>query len=459
MASGESQSQPVAEDQAYAISWQRGRFVDPQLEREYRLARLEPDRRMTTNVLVLLAIAVVGAFYLDVSMLSQAGSRALMTASAVGRILGFTTLAGCVFFIRRARTEERITRLYFVGVWLFAIAYAALAAVYMLGLHDTRLTFYFAGIIVLAGATVPSDLRAALVLAASIWCFGLVEIGLGLVSPDRSRLELAAFLTAALGLATVLALIFQRSRRLDYVALRRIDDARRNMERQAVQAQQFSEMAAISAAIAHDLNNVLQLLVIAPEELRGGDLPDSDRESLLDDVSQATERAIELVKRLLILGRDAPSERQEVDLVQTVRSLERVITKLLRPEIRFVLEADDESVPVVAEPPALSRVIVNLIANARDAIPEAGEIRARCHRVDSEGGSESRLEVIDNGSGMSSDVKSRVFEPFYTTKGEGGTGMGLVSVRRIVEAHGGHVEIESHPGEGTRVVVRFPCPT
>ena len=183
----------------------------------------------------------------------------------------------------------------------------------------------------------------------------------------------------------------------------------------------------------------------------------------------AVGRAAELVRRLLTFGRKAEAELKPVDLnrevAQAMRILERTIPKMVKIE----LDLAPELMAISGDPNQLEQVLMNLVTNARDAMPQGGvlaiattdvELDAEFCRTHPglEPGSYVCLEVRDQGQGMDKETVSHVFEPFYTTKEVGaGTGLGLFTVYGIVENHGGYISCDSAPGEGTSFTIYLPA--
>jgi signal transduction histidine kinase len=244
-----------------------------------------------------------------------------------------------------------------------------------------------------------------------------------------------------------------------------VTEARRaEQQREAMaQSEKLRALGQMATGIAHDLNQSLMLVASFTDLARQAltqDPPDlADVEDLLKTTSQAALDGGETVRRLLLFTRAAPEHQtQAVDLGDVLRDAAR----LTAPRWRDGAQAEGRPISVhieVAGNPTvqgsraqLRELMTNLIFNAVDALPAGGAIRLK---VVAEGG-QGIIEVADSGVGMSAEVQERVFEPFFTTKGEAGTGLGLAMVFRIVETHGGHIEVRSVQGDGTTFRITFP---
>jgi len=229
------------------------------------------------------------------------------------------------------------------------------------------------------------------------------------------------------------------------------------------QSEKLRALGQMATGIAHDLNQSL-MLVASYSDLAGQaltrDPPDLPEVGLL--LATTTQAALdggEAVKRLLLFTRAAPKQdNQAVDLGSVVGDAAQLTAPHWRNAAQagsrpITLDVETHGQPTIRGSPAqLRELMTNLIFNAVDALPTGGTIHLRA--VADAG--QAIIEVVDSGVGMSAEVRERVFEPFFTTKGEGGTGLGLAMVFRIVEQHGGHIEVRSTPGEGTSFRVSFP---
>ncbi len=209
------------------------------------------------------------------------------------------------------------------------------------------------------------------------------------------------------------------------------------------------------AEIAHDLNNLLLVIGTAATATRLGLDRDARLSRYLSNIDDAVGEGAALTRRLLRLARPAEPRGAPLDLVAGTRRAAELARWLLPAGISLQLELPDESAPAGIDRTAFLRVVQNLVANCADALGERGRVILRVRRSDDRGG--VVLEVADDGPGMTDEVRRRAQEPYFTTRGEGGTGLGLAVVQGIAREHGGDVEIDSEPGRGTTVRVRLPA--
>ena len=221
------------------------------------------------------------------------------------------------------------------------------------------------------------------------------------------------------------------------------------------QAQRLEAIGRLAGGIAHDFNNVLTAITSAAElAARPGRDPRGD----LAIIRDAADRAARLTRQLLAFARRQVVGMTAVDLGLLVTELRPLLGHLLGERIELVVEVAPGAWIVRADQGQLEQVVVNLVANARDAIAETGHVRITVGAPAGGGGAAggAALVVEDDGAGMPAEVLEHVFEPFFTTK-DGGAGLGLPSCYGIVEQHGGYIDIASTEGRGTRIEVRLPA--
>jgi len=243
---------------------------------------------------------------------------------------------------------------------------------------------------------------------------------------------------------------------------------RRRLEEHLRQAQKMEAIGQLAGGVAHDFNNILTTIIgrIYLIQSRLG-----DREDLLahaEQIAGAAERASSLTKSLLAFSREQHIDLRRISLNDAVHNASGLFSRLVREDIEIKLQLDQSRPVVLADEVQLGQVLLNLVANARDAIPHRGRIviateRVRHDRefVTSQGtahpGSYAVLSVEDNGSGMDEKTRGRIFEPFFTTKEVGkGTGLGLAVVYGIIRQHNGFIDVRSVPGEGTTFLLYLP---
>ena len=204
--------------------------------------------------------------------------------------------------------------------------------------------------------------------------------------------------------------------------------------------------------LAHDFANVLGIIALNTEALRAqGSHPAA--EQALETMARAVRNGRDLTDRLLAFARRRPLAVRPVRLDQWLPAARALLVQAAGPRIALEVEAPALLPEVLCDTSQLDTALVNLVINARDAMSGAGRIRVHAYARDSH----VCLSVADEGPGMTDEVRRRALEPFYSTKGEAGTGLGLPQVYGFMRQLGGDLSIESAPGRGTRVVLRFPA--
>ena len=236
---------------------------------------------------------------------------------------------------------------------------------------------------------------------------------------------------------------------------------RSRMEAVLRQAQKIEAIGQLTGGGAHDFNNLLMVIAGGLEMLDRQTDPDR-RRRLLDGMHQAAQRGAGLTRQLLAFSRRSELNPEPVDLELQIGGMRELLDRSLRGDVHVALTFEEGLWPVEVDPGELELVVLNLAVNARDAMPNGGtiEIRAQNAPRRGEGAGEGdfvRLSVIDDGVGMSDEVKAHAYEPFYTTKEIGrGSGLGLAQVHGFALQSGGSVEIDSEVGRGTVVSLLLP---
>ncbi len=243
---------------------------------------------------------------------------------------------------------------------------------------------------------------------------------------------------------------------------------RKQLEEQLRQSQKMEAVGRLAGGVAHDFNNLLTVIGGAAHLLGEGLPPDAPHRETVTEILAATERAGELTRRLLAFGRRQVLQLVVLDLNRVLTGLEKMLRRLIGEDIELTVELAPHGTCVRADPIQIEQVVMNLVVNARDAMPEGGRLVLRTEEValaadgvrqDPERalGRYVRLTVSDTGLGMDAETRRRAFEPFFTTKEPGrGTGLGLSTVYGIVRQSGGHVRARSLPGQGTAFEVDLP---
>ena len=242
----------------------------------------------------------------------------------------------------------------------------------------------------------------------------------------------------------------------------------RSLEEQYRQTQKMEAVGQLAGGVAHDFNNLLTVM-IGQTKLLLADLPEgSPAVPAAQEVVEAGERAAVLTRQLLAFSRKEVARPRQVDLNDVVENMEKMLGRLIGEDVGMETRLCPDLYPVLADPGQMEQVLMNLVVNARDAMPRGGRIvvSTENHTLDGEHarthlgidpGEYVILRVTDTGVGISPHVQPRVFEPFFTTKPQGfGTGLGLSTVYGIVTQTGGEVTLHSRPGEGSTFAVLLP---
>jgi two-component system cell cycle sensor histidine kinase/response regulator CckA len=249
---------------------------------------------------------------------------------------------------------------------------------------------------------------------------------------------------------------------------RRAEDALREREEQLRQAQKMEAIGQLAGGVAHDFNNLLTVINVHTDLLQHQLGERDEMRSDVDEIARAAARAASLTRQLLTFSRKQVVQPQVLDLARVVTGVEPMLRRLIGEDVDFETRVGGAVEPVLADEGEIEQVLVNLVVNARDAMPQGGRLRVEvgnvvvdeelCTRHPSLRPGESvQLTVSDSGMGMTAETMARAFEPFFTTKELGrGTGLGLSTVYGIVKQSGGAITVDSVPGAGTTFCVYLP---
>jgi two-component system cell cycle sensor histidine kinase/response regulator CckA len=223
--------------------------------------------------------------------------------------------------------------------------------------------------------------------------------------------------------------------------------------------QQFERLEAVgllAGGVAHDFNNILTAIRSYVDLLDDGE-GDEERQQDLQDMREATERGSWLTNQLLAFSRRQVVQPRPLDLASHVRRASKLLLRLIGEAISLRVAADPDPWAINADPGQIDQVLINLAANARDAMPGGGALTVHIGKLSRQTRDFVRLSVADDGEGMSAETREHIFEPFFSTKQKAsGTGLGLATVFGIVAQSGGSIEVDSEPGAGTRFDILFP---
>jgi signal transduction histidine kinase/CheY-like chemotaxis protein len=428
-----------------------------------------------------------------------------------GALPALTLLLCVLFFVLQA--HQTPSRLFVMGLWLLGLLGSSwfylrqqslrAAATLLIGLVATTTTGSL-----LHGVEAPAFVALMPIMALLVPLFGvrwglavlgwhamvgLVALQLGAneqlvhVAPLTSQVRFATGLTLT---AVTLAFLYVPTRMLVRslrVAEARLQEAERSREQerksalalreaseQLARARRLDSLGKLSGAVAHDFNNMLGAIMAATDLIsleRNGQEPPG-LESNLEIIRTATERAADLTRKLLAFGRQDNFGVQRIDINVLARETATLARATLGSRVKLELHCSANPLWVRGDRSALDHALLNLLLNARDAVPGDGTIRIQTREVtlesawceasgfDVEAGRAVQLSVEDNGCGMPPEVRERLFEPFFTTKPQGrGTGLGLSAVHGTVSSQKGALEVNSEPGRGTVFHVYLPLDT
>ncbi|HTN51065.1 MAG TPA: ATP-binding protein [Anaeromyxobacter sp.] len=247
-------------------------------------------------------------------------------------------------------------------------------------------------------------------------------------------------------------------------AAREAAEAERERARAALAAaQRMESLGRMAGAVAHDFNNLLSVILGCASTLQAELRERADPAAAdAEQIGEAAERASAFTRQLLAFARSELVTPAAVDVAAVVRGSEHLLRRLAGEKVELVVDLDGEPVPALCDRGQLEQVLLNLVVNARDAMPDGGRVTIQAGRAEGRPGpatrcAEVRLAVRDTGTGMTPEVRERAFEPFFTTKAAGGgSGLGLATVYGIVRHSGGHIRLESEVGRGTLVEILLP---
>jgi len=239
----------------------------------------------------------------------------------------------------------------------------------------------------------------------------------------------------------------------------------RELEEKLLQVQKMEAVGTLASSVAHDFNNVLQAILGCLNIARSDETPPDKARHYLDRAAQAAWRGGELASQLMGFARRRRATPHNLRLDAMLKTTKSLLQRLVTEGIVLDVQPGAHNSCVLADPVQVEQILLNLAANARDAMPHGGTLSVCTdtieiepeHRSGLKQGRYVRLIVEDNGTGMDERTRARIFEPFFTTKAVGkGTGLGLATVFATCKQLGGHIDVDSAPGKGTRCTLYFP---
>ncbi|MFN4258179.1 MAG: response regulator [Gemmataceae bacterium] len=243
---------------------------------------------------------------------------------------------------------------------------------------------------------------------------------------------------------------------------------RRRLQEQLLQVQKMEAFGQLAGGVAHDFNNLLTIVIGYSEILLESISADNPCREPIVEIRNAADRAAALIRQLLALSRKQILAPQELNLNNLVSDTEKLLRRYIGKDIRLIMRLAPDLGLVMADPNQMRQVLVNLAMNARDAMPQGGDLVLETRNVDLDEtycrlhpevrpGAFVQLTVRDSGCGMDADVKAHIFEPFFTTKEVGkGNGLGMATVYGIIKQSDGAITVESEPGHGTTFHIYLP---
>ena len=243
---------------------------------------------------------------------------------------------------------------------------------------------------------------------------------------------------------------------------------RKLLEQQVLQAQKMDAIARLASGVAHDFNNLLTVISGYTHLLLGKLVPDDPSRGDLEQVARAADRAGDLTRQLLAFSRRQSVRSSMVDMGALMAEVEPILKRVAGDDVHLSATIAPQLPPVCADPGQIEQVLLNLVLNARDAMPEGGmvTVETSAATLDAEAaalagvrpGDYVVIRVRDTGAGMTQDVQARIFEPFFTTKEQGkGTGLGLSTSYGIIRQTNGNIGVASQPGKGTVFTIWLPA--
>jgi two-component system, cell cycle sensor histidine kinase and response regulator CckA len=233
--------------------------------------------------------------------------------------------------------------------------------------------------------------------------------------------------------------------------------------------ERLAAVGQLAAGLAHEFNNIMTIVQGHAALLKDNPRLDEESAKSVNYISEGMERMAKLIRQMLALSSKQVMQQKALDVQDILRQTSEMLGRLLGEQVRLNLEMAPQLPPILADPDMFQQIMVNLVVNARDAMSSGGQLTIRATesdfaaadippKSDRKPGRFLRLSVTDTGSGMDTAIISRLFEPFFTTKDIGkGMGLGLATVRGMVNQHQGWIEVESKLGRGTTFDIYFPA--
>lgn len=253
-----------------------------------------------------------------------------------------------------------------------------------------------------------------------------------------------------------------------FIAVKRDITEQEKLERQVQHAQKMEAVGQLAGGVAHDFNNILQVIVGYSEVVKAVNPDEGPVPTAMEEIIKATERARVLVRQLLAFSRKEVFQEERVDLPVLVGNMTKIIRRLIGEQIELIYVPGKNLPKITVDPGQIEQALLNLCLNAKEAMPDGGQLTVHLDTVNWSNkeakahpgcrtGLYAVIEVRDNGGGIDPEIRERIFEPFFTTKDVGqGSGLGLATVYAICNRHGGFVDLETEMGVGSTFRVFLP---
>jgi signal transduction histidine kinase len=251
------------------------------------------------------------------------------------------------------------------------------------------------------------------------------------------------------------------------IARKAAEDALHQKEDQLRQTQKMEAVGLLAASVAHDFNNILTAISGHSELLLGQLALDDPSRQNAQQIDKCAQMAAALTKQLLTFSRKKIIAARVLELNDVILNVETILRRFTGRDIEFCTALNPRATSIKADAGQIEQILVNLVVNARDAMPKGGKLTITTatitqekgrHFKDVPAGAYVTLAISDTGMGMTEEVKARLFEPFFTTKGVGkGTGLGLATCFDVVKRSDAHIKVQSEPGKGTTFTIYFPA--
>ena len=357
----------------------------------------------------------------------------------------FAMMCGALAILTATYAAVRI-RYYRVGAWVASLTPVAACAGVGANNPGDQVWYAFMLIGVLLASMLLTLAEACIVAAA---CIG-TAIAVVVATPE---LHVAGIYVPILALhAVVSVLVLATAHQRNVLEARRRGELEAS-ERRRREAERLETLGRLAGGIAHDFNNLLSVVL-----LNAGCLGNSEsNKKFTDEIERAADLGAKLIQQMLEFARKQPIEPIPVCPGALVSELAPILARLAGPSVSLEIDATGTSAHVCADPSQLEQVVLNHVANARDAVRGRGRVTLTVDDIVAAGADRVRIAVSDDGPGIAADVIDHIFEPFFTTRrDEGGTGLGLATVQGIVLGAGGTLTVDARPGAGATFTALLP---